>query len=245
LRVGPSLAAAAAGNPASIAATVAVEPASETTATANRYERHRRLLLGLAVTRAALAGIAVLLAPFLYREHAAALVLLRPTKEVLLLAGFLLARGDASLPAVVAAALPLLLGAVWVLFALGRAYADTITDEGRTGLDARVLPPKRMRQLVDAVCHRGVTLVVLGRLAAFPSTLVAAAAGAAEIPTRGFLLADAAGALASLAVLLGLGFVLEEAYDEAGPWLTAAGAVVLAAGAVLLGRSLKRAGRRR
>jgi len=221
LRVGPSLAAAAAGNPASIAATVAVEPASETTATANRYERHRRLLLGLAVTRAALAGIAVLLAPFLYREHAAALVLLRPTKEVLLLAGFLLARGDASLPAVVAAALPLLLGAVWVLFALGRAYADTITDEGRTGLDARVLPPKRMRQLVDAVCHRGVTLVVLGRLA------------------------DAAGALASLAVLLGLGFVLEEAYDEAGPWLTAAGAVVLAAGAVLLGRSLKRAGRRR
>lgn len=211
----------------------------------NAYERHRRTLLALAVARAALAAVAVPLAPVLYRDHAAALVLLRPSKEVLLLAGFLLARGDASLPAVVGAALPLLLGAVWVLFALGRAYADCITDESRTGLAARVLPPKRLGQLVDAVCDRGVVLVVLGRLAAFPSTLVAAAAGAAEIPTRRFLAADAAAALASLAALLGLGYLLEEAYDAAGPWLTAAGAAVLAVGAVLLGRSLKRAGRTR
>jgi membrane protein DedA with SNARE-associated domain len=74
---------------------------------------------------------------------------------------------------------------------------------------------------------------------------VAAAAGAAEIPTRRFLLADAAGALLSLAVLLSLGYVLEDAYEAAGPWLTGAGVVVLTAGAVVLGRALKRAGRTR
>lgn len=184
---------------------------------------------------------AVPLAPFLYRaERMELLVLLRPTKEVLLLAGFALSQGDASLPALVAAALPLLLGAVWVLFALGRAYADCIDDPDRSGLAARVLPPKRVKALVDAVCARGVVLVFLGRLAAFPSTLVGAAAGAAEVPTRRFAVADTAGALLSLVVLLGIGFALEEAYDAAGPWLTAAGLLVVVVGAVVLGRALKR-----
>jgi membrane-associated protein len=231
------LAAVPSGNPASIALTVTATPRSETT---DVYERHRRLLLALAGVRAALAIVAVPLVPFLYEDHVAVLVLLRPTKEVLLFAGFALARGDASLPAVVAAALPLLLGGVWALFALGRAYADCIDDESRTGLARRLLPPARLRKLRDGVCDRGTTLVFLGRLAAFPSTLVGAAAGAAQVPTKRFLLADTAGALLSIAVLLGLGFLLEEAYDEAGPWLTAAGAAVLAAGAVVLSRSVAR-----
>ena len=184
--------------------------------------------------------VALPLAPFLYEDHVAVLVLLRPTKEVLLFAGFVLARGDAGLPSIVAAALPLLLGGVWVLFALGRAYADCIDDDARTGLARRLLPPAKLRRLRDAVCERGTTLVFLGRLAAFPSTLVGAAAGAAEVPTKRFLIADTAGALLSVAVLLGLGFLLEEAYDEAGPWLTAGGAAVLVAGAVVLSRSVGR-----
>lgn len=189
--------------------------------------------------RAALAAIAVPLAPFLYEDHIAVLVLLRPTKEVLLFAGFVLARGDATLAPIVAAALPLLLGGVWVLFALGRSYADCIDDDSRTGLARRLLPPARLRQLRDAVCERGTTLVFLGRLAAFPSTLVGAAAGAAEVSTKRFLVADTAGALLSVAVLLGVGFLLEGAYDEAGPWLTVAGVAVLAAGAIVLGRALR------
>jgi membrane-associated protein len=230
----------ASGNPASIATTVTATPSGETT---DGYESHRRLLLGLATVRVVLALVAVPLAPFLYEDHVALLVLLRPTKEVLLLAGFVLQQGDASLPAIVLAALPLLLGGVWVCFALGRAYADCIDDDSRSGLARRLLPPGKIRTLTDAVCERGVGLVFLGRLAAFPSTLVGAAAGAASVATRRFLLADAAGALVSLAVLLGLGYVLEGAYDEAGPWLTGAGVAVLAAGVVVLGRALKQAGR--
>jgi len=200
-----------------------------------------------------MAAVAVPLAPFLYREHIAVLVLLRPTKEVLLLAGFVLRRGDASLPAIVAAALPVLLGGVWVFFGLGRAFADELDDLGKPAtrpgigrrLARRLLPPKRIQQLTEAISDQGTRLVFLGRLAAFPSTLVAAAAGGSEVPTRRFLLADAAGALLSLAVLLGAGYLLEEAHDEAGPWVTAAGVLVLAAVVGLLGWSLKRPSTRR
>lgn len=184
--------------------------------------------------------MALPLAPFLYREHVAVLVLLRPSKEVLLLAGFVLRRGDASLPAVIAAALPLLLGGVWVLFALGRAYADCIDDPDRRGLARRLLPPDKLGRLADAVAERGPRLVFLGRLAVFPSSLVAAAAGAAAMPTRDFVAADAAGALGSASVLLLTGYLLGGAYESAGPWATAAGAAALLAIAALLGRSLRR-----
>jgi membrane protein DedA with SNARE-associated domain len=205
------------------------------------------LLLGLAAVRAVVAVVAVPLAPALYRGGLVeVLVLLRPSKEVLLLAGYAIEQGDASLPAVVAAAAPLLLGAVWVMFGLGRAYADCIDDEHRTGLARRLLPPKKVRVLVDALCARGPVLVFLGRLAAFPSTLVGAAAGGAEVSTRRFLVADTLGAVTSLAALLTIGSLLEEAYEGAGPWLTGAGLLVLLAGAVVLGRTLKRsAGRTR
>lgn len=211
------------------------------------FERLRSVILAAATLRAVLAAVAIPLAPFLVREHVAVLVLLRPTKEVLLLAGFVLRRGDVSLPAIVVAALPVLLGGVWVLFALGRAYADDIEDATRSGLVRRLLPPKRLRRLTDAIGDHGTRFVFLGRLAAFPSSLVGAAAGVSGVPTRAFLLADAAGALLSGAVLVAVGYGLGEAYDEAGTWVTAAGVVVLGAVVVVLGRTLlkPREGRRR
>ena len=178
----------------------------------------------------------------LYRDHVHVLVLLRPSKEVLLFAGYLLEDDDITPLVALAAALPILLGGVWVMFALGRAHADSIADE-RGGLVGRLLPPQRLERLVRAVDEQGVRLVFLGRLAAFPSTLVAAAAGAAGMPAKRFLVADTLGALVSIAVLVGAGVALEDSYEEAGPWISAAGIAVLVAGVALLGRSLSRAGR--
>lgn len=206
------------------------------------FADHRSLLLALAALRGALALVAIPLAPALYRDHVHVLVLLRPTKEVLLFAGYQLEEQDLTPLIAFAAALPVLLGGVWVMFALGRAYADGIA-EARGGLVGRLLPPGRLEQLVRAVDEQGAGLVFLGRLAAFPSTLVAAAAGAAGMPARRFLVADTAGALVSLVVLIGAGVLLEDAYEQAGPWLSGAGLVVLAAGALLLGRAVTRAGR--
>jgi membrane protein DedA with SNARE-associated domain len=196
------------------------------------------VFVALVALRGALYLVAIPLVPFLYREHAAALVALRPSKEVLLFEGFAVERGSVYLPVVVLAALPLLLVAVWAFFGLGRAYGDQLTTAELPGLAGRFLPAARIRQLQDALADDGARLVFLGRLAAFPSTLVAAAAGASGMPWRTFLVADGTGALVSLGALLTIGYALEDAYEDAGPWLTGGGLAVLAAGVVLLGRSL-------
>lgn len=198
----------------------------------------RGLFLGLVAMRTAVAGGALLAAPWLYREHAAVLVLLRPTKEVFLFSGFLVREGDVTLPVVLVAALSLLLAGVWLFFGLGRAYADELEEAELPGLAGRILPKKRLDQLRDVLDERGMRVVFLGRLAAFPSSLMAAAAGSAGVPWRQFVVADTAGALVSLGALVGVGYGLGEAYDEAGIWASGAGVLVLLALAVFVGRSL-------
>lgn len=198
------------------------------------------MLLGLAALRAVLFVVAIPLAPVLYEDHVELLVLLRPTKEVLLFAGYRVREGDASYPLVLLAALPLVLFAVWIFHALARSYRDDLKDAELPGIAGRLLPRKRIQQLCEVVGERGWPVVFLGRLAIMPSTLVAAAAGTTDMRTRTFLLADAAGAIVSTVVVAGAGYALGEARDEAGPWLTALGAAALLGLLVLLGRRLRR-----
>ena len=202
----------------------------------------RRWLIGLAVVRAAMAGGVVLAAPWLYREHAAVLVLLRPTKEVFLFAGFMVREEEEPLLLVVVAALPLLLAGVWLFFALGRAYARELQKADLPGVAGRILPKKRLDALCGVLDERGMRVVFLGRLAAFPSSLMAAAAGAAGVSWKDYLIADTAGALVSLAAVVGIGYGLGEAYDEGGAWVTGAGVVVLVVVAVVVGRALSSGG---
>ncbi|MCA1823134.1 MAG: DedA family protein [Mycobacteriales bacterium] len=211
---------------------------------ARRGRRHvlRRAALGLVVARVVLGVVAVPLAPLLYRRHFLVLILLRPTKDVLLAAGFVLRNGDVSPAEVVAAAAPLLLAGVWLFYYLGRQYAAELRANELPGLGGRMLPPRRVRQLSTVLRERGLRLVFLGRLAAFPSTLVAAAAGSSRLNARGFLAVDGAGGLLSLAEFVGAGYLLGDAYRRAGPWLTGIGIGVLGAAAVLFGRYLRRTG---
>lgn len=203
-----------------------------------RRARAGRVLLWLAALRALVSLAAIPLAAALWQDHFAVLVLLRPTKEVLLAGGFALRRHEVALLMLAAAAVPLLILGVWHFFALGRLYGDELDSLPRWA--RRVLPPKRVDALCAVLTKRGAPLVVLGRLAAFPSSLVAAAAGASDMPVRKFLLADAAGALLSFCVVVGAGFALGEAYEHAGPWVTAVGVVALAALAIVFGRRLRK-----
>jgi membrane protein DedA with SNARE-associated domain len=205
----------------------------------------RPWLLGLAAMRAALAVVAIPLAPLLWDDHLALLVLLRPTKEVFLLAGYEVLEGRLSLPVVVCAAMPLLVLGVWIFYFLGRAYADEIEDADLPGVAGRLLPPKRIKKLRNTLADRGWPLVLLGRIASMPSTLVAAAAGSADVPVRTFLLADLAGACASTTAMLLAGYALGEAYHDAGPWFTAAGAIALLTLLTILGKRLSGEGRTR
>ena len=200
----------------------------------------RGLLIVAAVVRAVLAIAAIPLAPFLYRKHVAVLVLLRPTKEVLLFAGYSMHNGDVSLPVVALAAAPILLAGVWLFFGLGRVFGPELDKHDLPGIAGRLLPRSKLQRFERALEREGIKVVFLARMAAMPSSLIAAAAGASDVDTRTFLIVDGLGALCSLVVMVGLGWLLEDAYESAGPWLTGVGVVVLAAIAVVIGRALSR-----
>lgn len=202
-------------------------------------QKFKTPLLVAAGIRAVLGVVAIPLVPFLYREHFAALVLLRPTKEVLLAAGFQIRRGDANLLLVVLAAIPLAIFGVWLFFFLGQAFSKELQDgEGLPRFAARMLPTEKIKDLCAVLDDKGPKVIFLGRLATFPSSLLAAAAGASGMPAKKFLPADLLGAVVGIAEVLVAGYLLGEAYKKAGPWLTGVGVIALLAMLFVLGRAL-------
>jgi membrane-associated protein len=202
--------------------------------------RLRSILLWVGAARLVLGIIALPLAPFLFENHFLVLVLLRPTKEVLLVGGFLAREGRVPLLLLIAAAVPLAILAVWHSYSLGRAYSSEIRGNKITGIASRILPVEKIKKLQKILRKKGWRLVVLGRLAVFPSAMMGAAAGSSNLKSREFLPADAIGGLLSLAEVIGAGYFLGIAYKSAGPWITAAGVAILAAMAILLGIYLRR-----
>lgn len=214
-------------------------------ATPGRLEKARTALLVLAGLRAVLGIIAIPLVPVLWDDHFVFLVLLRPTKEILLAAGFLLRQGDVNLLEILVAAVPLAIFGVWLFYGIGRAFADEIqSGKGLPKVVARFLPRDRIHDLCRILDRKGRGVVVAGRLAAFPSSLLGAAAGASKMEPRAFLPADATGVVLSIAEVMGAGYVLGEAHKRAGPWLTALGVAVLFGLLFFVGRWLKREGNR-
>ena len=205
-----------------------------------KSSRLRGMLLGLAVVRIVIGIVAVPLAPFLYEEHFLWLVLMRPTKEVLLAAGFLIRLGEVCWVPVLAAAVPLAIFGVWQFYFLGRQYASEIRSGNMHWTLERVLRPKRVKVMQSLLERKGMKLVILGRLAVFPSSAVALAAGSGDIPSRTFLKADAIGGLLSIVEVMGAGYALGYAYKRAGAWITIAGAAALVAVAVVIARGLRR-----
>ena len=202
--------------------------------------RFRTVLLWLAAVRVVLGIIAIPLAPVLYEKHFLILVLMRPTKEVLLAAGFLARQGKVNLLEVIIAATPLAIVGVWHAFALGRGYTEEIRNKSLPGIGGRILPPDRIKTMQKLLRKKGTKLVVIGRLAAFPSALVGAAAGSSRVKTKEFLIGDGVGGLLSIAATLGLGYLLGEAYEGGKKWLTIAGVAALAVLAFVIARYLKK-----
>jgi membrane protein DedA with SNARE-associated domain len=200
----------------------------------------RRVLLTLGALRIGVAIAAIPLAPFLYRDHFLVLVLLRPTKELFLAGGFLARQGEIPLLGLIAASIPLSILGAWLFFFLGRGYKREIESGTISGMAERIITPDRVKRLEAVLDRKGARLIFLGRLAIMSSAAVAAAAGAAGMKTRSFLMVDLAGGLASIAYTVAAGYLLGEAYERAGPWLTALGAIALILFAYILGRALKK-----
>jgi membrane-associated protein len=199
----------------------------------------RPVLIGLALVRIAIGGLALLAIPAVYEDHFLWVVAMRPTKEILLAAGFQVRVGDLFVVPLMLVALPLLVLGVWLWYFLGEAYGDDLLDHDLPGIAGRLLHRDRVLDLQEALCTSGWKLVFFGRMAAFPSSVLAAAAGSSRMDRRTFFIADLAGALVSLAAAVTAGYLLGRTYEQAGAWLTAVGVVVLVALAVGFGRHLK------
>jgi len=203
----------------------------------------RPVLVALAGVRAVLGIVAIPLAPTLYHDHFMWLVLLRPTKDVLLLAGFLLRDGSIGLLPLLAATVPLILGGVWLFYALGRAYADELSGKSSSALPhlvRRILKPDRVRSLGDVLTHNRRIAIIGGRLSLFPSSALAAAAGMSNMPPADFLPLDAVGAALSIVEVLTVGYLLGSAWEQGSRPLTVVGLLTFIVVLAVIGRWIKR-----
>lgn len=195
---------------------------------------------GLAVGVRVLIGIVALpLTPLLFRDDLLTLLAMRPTREFLLLGGFQVRAGDIELLALLLVSLPMVLLGNWVFFGLGRAYRDQLAGDDLPSWLAQTVDPDQVHRLRGALARKGPLLVVLARLAIFPTTLLAAAAGASDMRTRNFLLADTTSAALAYVEYVGAGYVLGRAYESAGPWITAVGIGMLLLILWVMGRAMR------
>ena len=236
-------------SPPCAAVDCAADPAAAGTGTDrapadSAYIRFRRPLVVLAMVRGVLGAIAIPLAPSLFRDHFILLVVLRPTKDVLLAGGFLLRDGRVGLVPLLAAAVPLCVLGVWMFYALGRGYAHELqTGHGLGRWTSRVLSPERVKTMKGLLREKRRLAILIGRLSVFPSTVLASSAGAADVRTLQFMPLDGLGAALSVAEVLIVGYVLGAQYERGSKIITVVGAVALVAGLAVAGRWLRRQAR--
>lgn len=211
-----------------------------------KTDGRRKFLLLLAAVRSVVALAAILAAKFLIDDHYLWLVLMRPTKEVFLFGAFLARREqDAGLLLEIAlAGLPLLVAGVWLFYFLGRMYSEEIEADEMPRWARKVLPAHKVRTMESVLQKKGAKLVFLTRLAVFPSTVVAAAAGASEMGSRRFMRSDGLGAAASMIEVMAVGYFLGEFFDPEDPvtsWtITGLGVAATLALLYLLGRYVRK-----
>lgn len=200
----------------------------------------RRVALAVAVVRYAVPLAAVPLIPFLIVDRLPLLILLRPTKEFVLLAGgSLRVLGGPSTALVLAAYVPFMVLAVGAFFVLGRAYRDVIGSPEAPRWLQRAIPPEGLAVTQRVLARRGPAIAVLGRLAALPPTILAAAAGTSDVSAARYLSADLVGAIAAFWLTYGAGWALGEAYERGGSVIAVAGLALFVALVWLLTRWIR------
>jgi membrane-associated protein len=203
--------------------------------------RWRVLALTVVALRFAIPLAAIPTIPWLLRGNISLLILLRPQKEFVLVGGgqarYL---GEPELLMVFLAFVPLGLLAVPAFFVVGRAYGARLREgEGPRWLQ-RAIDPRHLEIGQRVLARRGPVIAVLGRFAALPPTVLAAAAGVSDVSWRRYLAADAVGAVLATSATLAVGYQLGRAYEDGGLWLTITGVVLFGVVIVLLTAWLRR-----
>lgn len=201
----------------------------------------RRVALGVAALRYVLQWTALPLIPILVPERVPLLLVARPSKELLLLGGGLLAvDGRPTIAAMALAFVPMGLVGAWAFFVVGRSYTHVLTSEQRPAWLERVLPARRLAVAQGVLQRRGPAIALLGRLAALPPTVIAAAAGASPLRAAPFLVADALGSALAFGITVSVGMALGAAYEQGSVWVTVGGGMLFLVLVSLLARWARR-----
>jgi membrane protein DedA with SNARE-associated domain len=88
---------------------------------------------------------------------------------------------------------------------------------------SHLLRRDQIRRLRKVVRKRGVRFVALARFALFPTGLLAATAGAADMDRKRFFVTDGAALGVAMSLVIGLGYVLGFGRHRAELWIGAAG----------------------
>jgi membrane protein DedA with SNARE-associated domain len=119
-----------------------------------------------------------------------------------------------------------------------------LSDRKLPFLTSRLIQPGRIRQLKRVLRRKGQVFLFLSRFALFPTGLLGAAAGSADLDASRFFSADAAGAIVSSGAALTAGYILGKTALRGRFWVIAAGVAGLLFISWLLTKYLEREPRR-
>lgn len=196
----------------------------------------RRFVLGVGVARLGIPIVAffTIVAPLVASigtgdtDDVYWLQLIRPSKDVVLWGGGLWrTTGEVDLWLLFLAHAPLMIMMNWAFFFIGRAWGPALaTGDGPRWLQ-RSITPRNFALARTLLARRGALIAVLGRIAALPPTVLAAAAGTSDIGVWRYQVADTLGGIVAFAITVGIGMALGETYEQGGPWLLAGGLVLV------------------
>ena len=143
-----------------------------------------------------------------------------PSEMIMPLAGFLSARGDLSLPGVLAAATLGSVGGALPWYYAGRIYGCQrlrafAEHHGRWV----TISVEDLDKGISKFREHGRKVVVFGRLIPAIRTVISIPAGLVEMPLLQFLAFSAVGSLAWSGLLTAAGFLLEDKYDTVGHYV--------------------------
>lgn len=178
---------------------------------------------GIVATLLALHGwpVYLLITALGFAEAAAFLGLVLPGETALLLGGVLAAQGNISLTLLIVLAVVAAIAGDSAGYEIGRWLGPSMKD-CRVG---RWIGPARWARAEDALTHRGSSAVFLGRWVGVLRALVPAVAGAAGMPYRKFLVANAVGGVLWAFSVAILGFWAAAAWTQVQGWLGLASVV--------------------
>ncbi|MFZ4689429.1 MAG: DedA family protein [Polymorphobacter sp.] len=151
-----------------------------------------------------------------------------PSELFMPMAGFVAARGDLSLPGVIACGTLGSLAGAWFWYALGRAIGlDRMRQlAARHGRWLTLHPRDIDRGTVWFERHGG-AVVLFGRMVPAIRSVVSVPAGIAHMPMGRFLLMSGVGSLIWTTLLMTAGYRLGEDYDKVAAWAAPVSNIVI------------------